>query len=148
MSHFTTVGLFWRIYTGLFSRIYMVFTYVTFHNCNTLQHTATHCNTLQHAAPDNHTMCEKRRTFAKRELITFVKRELFLFWRVLWLFRRCSLNAIIMYPWKETYIFEKRPTYLKRDLHIWKETYIFEKRPTYLKRDLHISFLLFTHVGL
>jgi len=30
---------------------------------------------------------------------------------------------------------QKRPTYLKRDLHIWKETHISEKRPTDMKRD-------------
>ena len=36
-----------------------------------------------------------------------------------------------LHIWKETYIYEKRPTYMKRDLQIWKETYIYEKRPVY-----------------
>jgi len=33
--------------------------------------------------------------------------------------------------------YKKRPTYLKRDLHIYKETYIYKKRPAYMKGDLH-----------
>jgi len=56
---------------------------------------------------------------------------------------------------KDTYMYEKRPTYMKRDLHIWKETCICEKflklwertppcnlwerTPTCMKRDIHLS---------
>jgi len=57
---------------------------------------------------------------------------------------------------RETYIYEKRPIYMKRELymcsphppaiilvcfshlHIWKETYIYEKRPMYVKRELYM----------
>jgi len=37
------------------------------------------------------------------------------------------------------HICQKRPTYVKRDLHMSKETYICQKRPTYVKRDLRMS---------
>jgi len=34
---------------------------------------------------------------------------------------------------------EKRPTCVKRDLHVWKETYMCEKRPTCVKRDQFVA---------
>ena len=54
-----------------------------------------------------------------------------------------------IFMWKETYKYEKRSTYMKRDLQIWneiherglhicEETYTYEKRPTYMKRDIQI----------
>jgi len=60
-----------------------------------------------------------------------------------------------LHIWKETYIYEKRLTYMKRDLHIWKETCIYEKRLTYMKLDLdqcgpqiRVTWLLYAYTRL
>ena len=39
-------------------------------------------------------------------------------------------------PINETYVFEKRHIYLKRDLCVRKETFVFEKRPMYMARKV------------
>jgi len=47
--------------------------------------------------------------------------------------------------WKDTYTYEMRPTYVRRDLHMgiifimqmWKETYTYEWTIIYVKIDLH-----------
>jgi len=93
-------------------------------HCNTLQHTATHCSTLQHTATQTHGG------------------------------RARSLDRAILVPQHmcPKSIWEKRPTYVKNDLHMWKETYICEKetyrcekRPpyvwketTYVKRNIYV----------
>jgi len=52
-----------------------------------------------------------------------------------------------IHMWKETYVFAKRPIFMKKDPHVWeetwdrkqtykRETYICGKRPLYVKRDL------------
>jgi len=70
-------------------------------------------------------MTLKRRTLIERDLLT------------LWVWRSdrtCAMRCVS----NGTYIYQKRPTYIKRDRHISKETCIYHKRPTYIQRDLHI----------
>ena len=43
-----------------------------------------------------------------------------------------------LYRGKESYVYEKRNTYMKIYLHISEQTYMYVKTPLYMKRDSYI----------
>jgi len=97
----------------------------------------------------NEEWSSKRRIYEKRPIL--MRRDLYM-WKAThirekkptWMKRNLYVYekgpTMEIYVYEQTFskrrMYEKRPTYMIKELCIWKETYTYNKRPIHIRRDL------------